>query len=118
MPCCNNNKRTWRFDNSEQTTASNTIREIAGFVGNLFMSFKNVVMEGYVLGVTTQPIVVVSPSGLTVGFVDTDNDFLTVIIPITVSVVGSFQFIVTANDSQTNTIIRRSNLVIESLTGT
>lgn len=118
MSCCNTNKRAWRFDNPEQTTASNVLREIAGFVGTLSMSFENVVTKGYVLTPTITAGLLVSPIGLTFDTLAYDNDLTTLLIPVTLSVVGNYLFVVTVTDTVGEVFIRRSNLVIESLTGT
>lgn len=110
-------KRTWRFDNPEQTTASNVLREIVGYVGNLYMSFDNVLQGSYVLSSVVSPVVVVSPSGITLGSPSVDTNLLTLIIPIVLNNVGTYQFIVTVEDILSNIIIRRGSLVMESLTG-
>src|SRR4051812_28349884 len=119
MTCCANKKRTWRFYNSEQTTASNTLREIVGFYGELFISFEGVLQGTNVLDPNAQPVVTSTPStGVTIGTPSPEDDLLTISIPVSLDIVGTYQFIVTGVSLNGEETTRRATLVVESLTGT
>jgi len=112
-------RRAWRFENVEQLTAVNTLREIVGFDGEVYMEFKEVVRNSTVLNTTITPTITITPSsGITLGTIDILDDATTVVIPLILDTTGSYMFVATVTDLYGEEITRRGVIIVESLTGT
>lgn len=108
--------RTWYFQAPDQLSAANTLYEIVGFDGVLYMMFNNAVdfnVDSLASIDSSQSV----PSGIINSVVVGDNKRV-VEIDVTIASVGTYMISVTPITTNGNEVPRRAVLVVQSLTGT
>lgn len=118
-PIIVDDERTWRFDASDQLTASNTIVEVVGFDGLVSMDFERPLPEG--VSLASVSLALVTPAtGLTIdgAGIELSLDRLRANVPVVAAEAGDYTVILEGVSSDGQTIPRRGRMSIYSVSGT